>query len=309
MSGGSSISRVVQRTCRSFLTRPSRLPFSAIPPLLQSTAIRNPCRHPLFSLFQNPNFSSPTDSTTITLRLLNTSSNSKHHKEDEQDDALQYTSIDEETPEEIELWEEEDEEAEPEIGDGGDGGGVVLQGLPWGERALSLAHEVLSQFGDPMKLYAFKITPRGYVYVRLDNLSNDYGCPSMEELENYSQAYKKRLDEAGALGETPDDLALEVSSPSAERLLKVPDDLSRFKDMPMRVCYREDMESKFPEKNGVFLLESIELETQRCIWKLANVKENRDPESKGRPLSRKQKDWRLQLPYEMHIRVTLCLDY
>lgn len=32
----------------------------------------------------------------------------------------------------------------------------------------------------------------------------------MEELESYSQEYKKKLDEVGALGEIPDDLALEV---------------------------------------------------------------------------------------------------
>ncbi|XP_028065245.1 uncharacterized protein LOC114268305 isoform X3 [Camellia sinensis] len=108
----------------------------------------------------------------------------------------------------IDLWEEEDD-AEPEIGDGGDGGGVVLQNCPWGERALSIAHEILLQFGDDMKLYAFKTTPRGYIYVRLDKLSNEYGCPSVEEIESYSHQYKKRLDEVGALGEIPDDLALE----------------------------------------------------------------------------------------------------
>lgn len=32
----------------------------------------------------------------------------------------------------------------------------------------------------------------------------------MEELERYSQEYKKRLDEVGTLGEIPDNLALEV---------------------------------------------------------------------------------------------------
>ncbi|KAI4328567.1 hypothetical protein L6164_020909 [Bauhinia variegata] len=220
------------------------------------------------------------------------------------------SSLQRETSEEGETdgWEEE-EETEPEIGDGGAGGGVLLQGLPWGQLALSIAEEVLTQFSDDMKLYAFKTTPRGYVYVRLDKLTNEYGCPSMEELESYSVEYKKRLDEVGALGEIPEDLALEVSTPGAERILKVPDDLNRFNDMPMRVCYREDMESSSPEKDGVFLLESIEEELESCVWKLANVKENRDPQSKGRPLSRKQKDWRLKLPFNMHRRVTLYLEF
>lgn len=39
-----------------------------------------------------------------------------------------------------------------------------------------------------------------------------YGCPSMEEIESFSRQYKKRLDEVGARGEIPDDLALEVIS-------------------------------------------------------------------------------------------------
>lgn len=32
----------------------------------------------------------------------------------------------------------------------------------------------------------------------------------MEELESYSQEYKKKLNEVGERGEIPDDLALEV---------------------------------------------------------------------------------------------------
>ncbi|XP_016202910.1 uncharacterized protein LOC107643698 isoform X4 [Arachis ipaensis] len=106
-------------------------------------------------------------------------------------------------------WEEEDD-SEPMIGDGGDGGGVALHNVPWGQRALSVAKDILKEFNEDIELYAFKTSPRGYVYVRLDKLTNEYGCPSMEELERYNQEYKKRLDEVGALGEIPEDLALEV---------------------------------------------------------------------------------------------------
>lgn len=98
-----------------------------------------------------------------------------------------------------------------------------------------------------------------------------------------------------------------MSSPGAERLLKVPDDLCRFKDIPMRVCYLDNIESNGIEKDGVFFSDSIEMELGNCVWKLADVKENRDPESKGRPLSRKRRDWRLKLPFKAHKRVTLYL--
>ncbi|OIT32273.1 PREDICTED: uncharacterized protein LOC109207554 [Nicotiana attenuata] len=242
------------------------------------------------------------------LRYLSTNSSEEITPERNGNDPLHYETIADVDP--IDLWEEEEEEdAEPEIGDGGDGGGIVLQNCPWGEQALSIARDVLLQFSDDMELYAFKTSPRGYIYVRLDKLPNEYGCPSMDDMEEFSRQYKKRLDEAGALGKIPDDLALEVSSPGAERLLKVPDDLSRFKDMPMRVSYIEEMNSRNLEKDGVFFLESVDAEFGSCVWKLADVKKNRDPAAKGRPLSRKQKDWRLKLPYAMVKRVTLYLDY
>ncbi|KAG8366463.1 hypothetical protein BUALT_Bualt17G0082600 [Buddleja alternifolia] len=207
----------------------------------------------------------------------------------------------------IDSWEEEDE-AEPEVGDGGDGGGVVLQSCPWGEKALSIAQEVLLQFGEGMELYAFKTSPRGYIYVRLDKVSNEYGCPSMDEIESFSRQYKEKLDEIGARGEIPDDLALEVSSPGADRLLRVPDDLERFNDMPMVVSYVEDSDGRCPEKNGVYFLDTIDTESSCCVWKLADVKENRDPSAKGRPLSRKQKDCRLKLPYAV-IKKASFLSY
>ncbi|GMJ04607.1 hypothetical protein HRI_004129900 [Hibiscus trionum] len=254
----------------------------------------------------NPMFSF---APSFTRRLLHgtTSVHTKndHQQEEEEDPEFHETSKDD--GETSDGWEEEDDDIEPELGDGGDGGGVVLQGVPWGESVLSIAHDVLKLFSDDFKLYAFKTSPRGYIYVRLDKLSHEYGCPSMEELQSYSQEYKKRLDEAGERKEIPDDLALEVSSPGAERILKVPDDLDRFKDLTMRVCYIEDAECNHSEKSGVFLLDSIEQE--HCVWKLADVKENRDPNSKGRPLSRKQKDWRLKLPFDKHKMTMLYLEY
>ncbi|KAL3367739.1 hypothetical protein AABB24_008877 [Solanum stoloniferum] len=244
--------------------------------------------------------------SVLPLRCLSINSSEEITPERNGNDPLHYETIEDVEP--IDLWEEE-EEVEPEIGDGGDGGGIVFQSCSWGEQALLIARDVLLPFGDDMELYSFKTSPHGYIYVRLDKLPNNFGCPSMDEMEEFSRQYKKRLDEAGALGKIPEDLALEVSSPGAERLIKVPDDLSRFKDRPMRVSYIEEMNSRKVEKNGIFFMESIDAESGSCIWKLADVKENRDPTSKGRPLSRKQKDWRLKLPYAMVKKVTLYLNY
>ncbi|CAE5963529.1 unnamed protein product [Arabidopsis arenosa] len=225
----------------------------------------------------------------------------------DEEDTFEYKTTDD--VEVIEDWEEEeDEEVESYLGDGGDGGGIVLRDVPWGEKVLSIAAEVLKQSEEELELFAFKTSPRGYIYVRLDKLSNEYGCPTMDKLEEFSREFKKRLDDAGAEKVIPEDLALEVSSPGAERLLRVPEDLPRFKEMPMTVSYVEETNSRKVVKTAVFLLESIDAESDNCVWKLADVKENRDPESKGRPLSRKQKDLRITLPFTDHKKINLYLD-
>ncbi|XP_052163744.1 uncharacterized protein LOC127780811 [Oryza glaberrima] len=213
-------------------------------------------------------------------------------------------------------WEEEEEEeedVEPEIGDGGDGGGVALRGVEWGKRALAAAEEVLGEhFGDDVAMFAFKVSPKGYVYVRLDKLTNRYGCPGIEEIESFNKLYKQKLDELIEQGEIPLDLAIEVSSPGAERLLKVPKDLDRFKDMAMRVQYLVEGDDVVPkqilQKDGIFLLESVDIQAEHCIWKLADVKENRAAAGKGRPLNRKKRDWRLQTSFQAVKKATLYLD-
>ncbi|CAN6196904.1 unnamed protein product [Urochloa humidicola] len=212
-------------------------------------------------------------------------------------------------------WEDsEDDGYDPEIGDGGDGGGVVLRDVKWGERALAAAQEVLAgHFGDDIAMFAFKVSPKGYVYVRLDKLTNMYGCPDIEEIESFNRLYKQKLDEIIETGEIPLDLALEVSSPGAERLLKVPEDLDRFKDMAMRVQYLAEGDNDLVSqqnllKDGIFLLESVDTQAEHCIWKLADVKENRAEAGKGRPLNRKQRDWRLQTSFTSVKKLTLYLD-
>ncbi|BAS72974.1 Os01g0594650 [Oryza sativa Japonica Group] len=65
---------------------------------------------------------------------------------------------------------------------------------------------------------------------------------------------------------------LPVSSPGAERLLEVPEDLDRFKDMAIRVQYLvegDDLVLKqILRKNGIFLLKSVDIQAEHCIRKL-----------------------------------------
>ncbi|KAM3385964.1 hypothetical protein ACQJBY_009557 [Aegilops geniculata] len=218
-------------------------------------------------------------------------------------------SGEEEEEESMAEWEEdEDEGADAEIGDGSNGGGVALRDVKWGARALAAAEEVLGEhLGDDIAMFAFKVSPKGYVYVRLDKLTNRYGCPGIEEIENFNRLYKQKLDEIIERGEIPLDLALEISSPGAERLLKVPGDLDRFKDMAMRVQYLAEGDGLVSDQmDGIFMLESVDIQAEHCVWKLADVNENRA--GKGRPLNRKQKDWRLQTSFDAVMKATLYLD-
>ncbi|KAG8083631.1 hypothetical protein GUJ93_ZPchr0016g2574 [Zizania palustris] len=139
-----------------------------------------------------------------------------------------------------------------------------------------------------------------------------YGCPGIEEIESFNKLYKQKLDEIIEGGEIPLDLAVEVSSPGAERLLKVPEDLDRFKDMVMRVQYLVEADDLVPKQiqhnDGIFLLESVDIQAEQCVWKLADVKENRAEAGKGRPLNRKQRDWRLQTSFKAVKKATLYLE-
>ena len=48
---------------------------------------------------------------------------------------------------------------------------------------------------------------------------NRYGSPSMSDIENFSNAYRERLDEAERAGTLPDNISLEVSFRSTDQSL------------------------------------------------------------------------------------------
>lgn len=202
-----------------------------------------------------------------------------------------------------------EEPAEPEVGDGEEGGGVLLGSTYWGSKALTIAQEVVLPFKDDLGIFAFKAANNGHVSVRLDKLSNKYGSPSIDDIRTFSSLYLEQLDEAKQAGLLPDNLALEVSSPGAERIVRVPQDLERFKDLPMYVRYLEETaESGSKEQDGIFQIDCVEMESGYSTWKLANVKLNRQLLGKGRALNKKQRQWRLRLPFASLVFVRLYLE-
>ncbi len=87
-------------------------------------------------------------------------------------------------------------------------------------------------------------------------------------------------------------------------MVQIPQDLERFKELPMYVRYSGTAE----EKDGVFELESVDTEGGSSVWKIANVRINRELVGKGRGLNKKQREWRVQMPFESLQLVRLYID-
>ncbi|KAK4340999.1 hypothetical protein RND71_039500 [Anisodus tanguticus] len=138
------------------------------------------------------------------------------------------------------------------------------------------------------------------IQVRVERLTNKSGSPSLMDIEAFSSRYREKLDEAEVAGSIPSNIYLEVSSPGVERVIQIPQDLDRFKDCPMYVKYVSNEVAdgaSSSEHDGVLRLVSFNLETNTCIWGLADVRANRERAGNGRPLSKKQREWRLETPF------------
>ncbi|KAL5215250.1 hypothetical protein ABZP36_004402 [Zizania latifolia] len=195
---------------------------------------------------------------------------------------------------------ESDNEQDLYVGDGGAGGGISLAGTWWDKEALALAEEVSASFDGDLKIYAFKTVANLIIRVRIEKMSTRYGSPTIDDIEAYTIAYRAKLDDAESAGRIPQNISLEVSSPGVERVVRVPDDLERFKERAMYVRYTatSDGAATPQEGDGVFRLISYDMDLCECNWGIADVKVNRQQSGKGRPLSKKQREWRLQTPFE-----------
>ncbi|KAF9599673.1 hypothetical protein IFM89_001619 [Coptis chinensis] len=198
------------------------------------------------------------------------------------------------------FFEEEEEEDELFVGDGAGGGGISLAGMEWDESVLAIAEDTILSFNGDMKIYAFKTLKNSTIQVRIEKLSNKSGSPSMVDIKEFSCAYRAQLDEAEQVGTIPENLSLEVSSPGVERVVQIPQDLERFKDRPMYVKFVTEATEPglSSESDGVFKLVSFDVESSYCTWGIADVRINREKAGKGRPLNKKQREWRLNTPFQ-----------
>ncbi|GKE73151.1 hypothetical protein Tco_1535192, partial [Tanacetum coccineum] len=103
-----------------------------------------------------------------------------------------------------------------------------------------------------------------------------------------------------------------VSSPGLERVVRIPQDLERFRERPMYVKYMTPVDNdatSSSERDGVLRLDSFDLEAKCCTWGLADVRVNREKAGKGRPLSKKQREWQLNTPFESLLLVRIHAEF
>jgi len=157
----------------------------------------------------------------------------------------------------------------------------------WGKLAWECTNAALDTCKDeigPIEVYSFRVNPANYrVYIRLDKMEDRYGSPLMDDIILFTRKLNALLEENDA----PPEIELEVSSPGAERMVRVPEELTRFKELPMKVCHTvQGEDGKSTDIAQVLRLVSVDMELQQSVWNLADVRANWP--GKGRKLSKKK---------------------
>jgi ribosome maturation factor RimP len=193
------------------------------------------------------------------------------------------------------------------------GPGLITASVPWGETALAVAQQVLQlpQL-QGVQLYRFQVHDAAKrVEVRLDRLDDVYGSPSIDDIEVFSRQFLAGL-EVQMGPEASGEVSLEVSSPGAERQLVLPGDLTRFRSLPLRVEYHPSSWGQWEQQGDrttTEVLQMLELDEAAgsSVWALADVKANAP--TKGRGMSKKQKQQRFTIPLADMVRVRIHVDF
>lgn len=175
----------------------------------------------------------------------------------------------------------------------------------WGTKALLIVQQVLQQSSmQELALFSLMASPKHkQLKIRLDKPSDEYGSPSLDEVAVFSTQFADEYHKA--IGEAAEDIAVEVSSPGAERQVRVPQDLIRFQHLPMLVTFQLKDSTKTDTK--VLELVSYNEADATAEWKLADVKQNRSGKGVSK-LSKKQAGQRYEMSLAALLKVNLHLE-
>ena len=182
--------------------------------------------------------------------------------------------------------------------------GISTGGISWAESGLAGALKVLQTPAmDGIQIYMFRaLGAQKKLDIRLDKLTDIYGSPSMEDIEKFCRMLNLELE--STLGvEAAGDISFEVSTPGAERQLQLPDDLNRFSKLPLSCEYKT---ADGQEVKQILELLTYDDQTGETTWGVADVRSNK---TKGRNLSKKQREQRISIPIEKISRVRIHVDF
>mmetsp|Transcript_3288 Transcript_3288/g.6585 ORF Transcript_3288/g.6585 Transcript_3288/m.6585 type:complete len:246 (-) Transcript_3288:360-1097(-) len=201
------------------------------------------------------------------------------------------------------IVDEDDEQSpfdEELVGSTGQFEQIILENTDWGQKALDCAQQILENKNE-LALYGFRAyNASKRIDIRIDKLTDTYGSPTLDEIGEFSRDFNQLL-ESNLGEETAASIEIEVSSPGAERSVRIPDELLRFKALPMSVCSTDAPEPR------VFNLQAVLEDGTTTVWAYADVRANRSL-GKGRGLSKKQKEMEFTIPIENIISVNIHLD-
>ncbi len=118
---------------------------------------------------------------------------------------------------------------------------------------MKITQQVVREFAG-IEIYNLKLSRiynDYYILIELDNLLDPYGSVSIKTCEVFSKRFIEKLDEA-LLSQSKDNnvilpadlqvdnYTLEVSSAGAEREIKIPEDLERFKNLLIKIYVLEE---------------------------------------------------------------------
>jgi len=182
----------------------------------------------------------------------------------------------------------------------------------WGEVGLTLSRRLLeAEERAGLRLFSFRAVQAGRrIEIALDKPEDRWGSPQSEELDSFTRCLDAELTTAlgSALADT---LSLEVSSPGAERRIRVPEDLERFKELPMKVLYRRsaaDGTSRPTQEDRILMMKAVDEAAGLVHFTLADVRHNRDAAGKGRRLGKKKLQEVTEIKISDIQRVNLHLD-
>lgn len=177
----------------------------------------------------------------------------------------------------------------------------------WEQIALEKAQESLQP---EMAVYAFQVHFQKNeikIQVLLDKLSDKYGSPNVEDCELFSRNYSSRLQQLTEEGKLPENYSLEVSSAGAEREIRYPQDMERFRSYPMKVQYIGDNDKII---SRVFTF--VETKGSTTYWQSVETKLQRKQklqQKAGQKKGKKAKVEMFEIEKNKIQRINLYLDF